>query len=233
MASQYIIMQFRRDTAANWTSVNPILADGEPGLDKTNKAFKIGDGTTHWNDLEFANVKDAPLSIAWSGDNKSAPSRDALYDYLTVEHNNTGTHKVVCSFSAYKSATAENVTGDGTAYAVVFDTEVFDVGSAYNNGTGTFTAPQAGKYQLCAQVFLSGLAGGEAVQVDIVTSNRTYRAGAVVAAGSFSLPLSVIADMDAADTASVTVTVSGGTKVVDVAVSGTVMMTYFSGILLK
>ena len=44
-------IQIRRDTEANWTSVNPTLALGEWGYDITNKVCKIGDGTTPWNTL--------------------------------------------------------------------------------------------------------------------------------------------------------------------------------------
>ena len=47
-------LQFRRDTAANWESENPILSEGELGLDLTNERFKIGDGVTAWNSLENA-----------------------------------------------------------------------------------------------------------------------------------------------------------------------------------
>ena len=48
MATQF---KFRRDTAANWSSANPVLADGEIGVDTTNKKFKLGDGSTAWNSL--------------------------------------------------------------------------------------------------------------------------------------------------------------------------------------
>ena len=44
-------VKLRRDTAANWSSTNPVLADGEGGYDKTNKLLKIGDGSTAWNSL--------------------------------------------------------------------------------------------------------------------------------------------------------------------------------------
>ena len=47
-------LQFRRDTAANWESTNPILSQGELGLDLTNERFKIGDGVTAWNSLDNA-----------------------------------------------------------------------------------------------------------------------------------------------------------------------------------
>ena len=47
-------IQLRRDTAANWTRVNPILDDGEPGLNITTNQIKYGDGSTAWNDLPYA-----------------------------------------------------------------------------------------------------------------------------------------------------------------------------------
>jgi len=50
MASQ---IQIRRDTAANWTSANPTLAEGELGLETDTRKLKIGDGITAWNDLEY------------------------------------------------------------------------------------------------------------------------------------------------------------------------------------
>ena len=46
--------QFRRDTAANWESNNPILSEGEFGLDLTNQRFKIGDGVNTWNNIDSA-----------------------------------------------------------------------------------------------------------------------------------------------------------------------------------
>lgn len=44
-------IQLRRDTANNWQTANPILAQGEIGIDLTNKLIKIGDGATAWNNL--------------------------------------------------------------------------------------------------------------------------------------------------------------------------------------
>jgi hypothetical protein len=44
-------IQLRRDTAANWASRNPVLADGEPGYDKTNSQLRIGNGTSPWSSL--------------------------------------------------------------------------------------------------------------------------------------------------------------------------------------
>lgn len=44
-------IQLRRDTATNWSNVNPILSSGEPGYDITNSILKIGNAVDHWNDL--------------------------------------------------------------------------------------------------------------------------------------------------------------------------------------
>lgn len=46
-------IQFRRGTAATWTSANPILAAGELGYETDTGDFKIGDGTTAWTGLSY------------------------------------------------------------------------------------------------------------------------------------------------------------------------------------
>ena len=46
------IIQLRRDTDTNWGSEDPVLADGEPGYDKTNNQLKVGDGSTEWSALD-------------------------------------------------------------------------------------------------------------------------------------------------------------------------------------
>jgi len=47
------IIQLRHDTATNWTTNNPLLADGEVGLETDTKKMKMGDGTTRWNNLSY------------------------------------------------------------------------------------------------------------------------------------------------------------------------------------
>ena len=37
----------------NWAAVNPILLEGEMGLDTTLNCLKIGDGVTVWNSLPY------------------------------------------------------------------------------------------------------------------------------------------------------------------------------------
>ena len=46
-------IQSRRDTAANWLSVNPILALGEIGIEIDTHKMKTGDGSLTWNSLPY------------------------------------------------------------------------------------------------------------------------------------------------------------------------------------
>ena len=49
-------IQLRNDTAANWTSADPVLAQGEMGLESDTRLFKIGDGVNNWSDLQYGAV---------------------------------------------------------------------------------------------------------------------------------------------------------------------------------
>lgn len=49
-------IQLRRDTSANWTAANPILAAGEPGLETDTSLIKYGDGISPWLSLPYAGV---------------------------------------------------------------------------------------------------------------------------------------------------------------------------------
>ncbi len=46
-------IQLRRDTSANWSTINPALRQGEIGVDLTSKRLKVGDGFTSWNSLDY------------------------------------------------------------------------------------------------------------------------------------------------------------------------------------
>lgn len=47
------MIQIRRDTASNWTSANPILAQGELGAETDTSKIKIGDGSSTWTALNY------------------------------------------------------------------------------------------------------------------------------------------------------------------------------------
>lgn len=46
-------IQLRKDTSANWGSVNPVLLIGEPGFETDTNKLKIGDGASAWNVLPY------------------------------------------------------------------------------------------------------------------------------------------------------------------------------------
>ena len=46
-------IQIRRDTAADWTSINPTLRAGELGYETDTSNLKIGDGVTAWTSLAY------------------------------------------------------------------------------------------------------------------------------------------------------------------------------------
>jgi microcystin-dependent protein len=60
-------IQFRRGTATEWSTSNPILALGELGYESTNKLIKFGDGVKTWNLLETAAAGDITSVIAGTG----------------------------------------------------------------------------------------------------------------------------------------------------------------------
>jgi len=45
--------RFQRGSANRWTELNPVLGPAEPGVELDTGLFKMGDGHTEWNDLEY------------------------------------------------------------------------------------------------------------------------------------------------------------------------------------
>jgi hypothetical protein len=117
----------------------------------------------------------------------------------------------VPGFSAVKSATTTNVTGIGTVYTVICDTETYDTLGNYNNTTGVFTAPISGKYEFIFKVYVTGCTAASSCSLNVVTTARSYgkqdfRAGG---AQDFGTQITCIANMAVGDTASFTVSCFG------------------------
>ena len=51
---EYDQIQLRRGTASLWSAANPLLAQGEIGLETDTNLYKIGDGSTYWNSLGYS-----------------------------------------------------------------------------------------------------------------------------------------------------------------------------------
>jgi hypothetical protein len=58
------VIQLRRDTSANWELADPILAAGEVGFDSTENKIKIGDGTSTWDELDYASGGSGSITVS-------------------------------------------------------------------------------------------------------------------------------------------------------------------------
>jgi len=121
------------------------------------------------------------------------------------------------SFFAYRNTTSQLVPNTG-ATTVQFNAERFDTGSDFDVGTYTFTAPRTGKYVFNVSLRIDDIdTAATYYYVSLVTSNATYQLGVIDPNFSadllyYSFGASVVADMDANDTALVQIRQSGGTS---------------------
>ena len=72
-----VTIQLRRDTASNWTSANPILADGEIGFETDTYLYKIGTGLTGWNSLPYTALRQVDSGTIINFSNQSTPATPA------------------------------------------------------------------------------------------------------------------------------------------------------------
>ena len=119
-----------------------------------------------------------------------------------------------------RPATDQSNIAINTAVTVVLGAEVFDQGA--NFASNTFTAPVTGKYQFnwavdCGAVPIDSVY----IFTTLTTSNRNYRA--IIDPASFdedptylSMNGAALADMDAGDTAYITIYQGAGTVQMDI-----------------
>lgn len=116
------------------------------------------------------------------------------------------------SFSAVKTITSTNVTGNGANPTVTFDTELFDNGG--NFAASIFTAPATGIYRLSARVLVTVLTTAMVTQqIAIITTAKTFvltQDVLPISGGGLSLSISELCSMTSGDTALIKVQVSSG-----------------------
>jgi hypothetical protein len=153
----------------------------------------------------------------------------------------TGTSLVLSAqpvFIAYLSSDQGNVTGNNATGTVQFNTAPINVGTCFNTGTYTFTAPTTGRYLLTADFGTYGLtAAMNEGSVAFVCTGQTYsqllgNVGAMRdSSGQLPVSISRIVQLTAGNTCTVSIRMSGGAGNV-VAIQSTLQNTQFSAYML-
>lgn len=79
-----VTLQIRHDEAADWITRNPVLAQGEYGLETDTFLIKVGDGVTDWTHLRYLNKLDASY-FKWNNDGTITFSDDFMNKIHTLE----------------------------------------------------------------------------------------------------------------------------------------------------
>ena len=161
--SGYITIKLRRGTAAQWTAQNPVLAEGEVGLETDTRKFKAGDGTTAWTGLQyyggsgggastFITLSDVPQSYTGQGSKLVRVKADASgLEFFTLTIS-SGDVTTALGF------TPENVANKSTSVTTdqASNTKYPSVKSVYDWAVATFTTTAAVASQITTA--LSGYA---------------------------------------------------------------------------
>ena len=91
-------IQIRRDTDANWTASNPILAQGEIGYDidslgTNNSLYKIGDGVSDWVTLPYQSTGGGGGSVdSVTGDGVGGTAEDVVLSFPDTSEVSEGSN---------------------------------------------------------------------------------------------------------------------------------------------
>ena len=182
--------------------ISPITLGG------TTPTLTIGDAGAEDAKIVFdGNAQDYHIGLDDSADSLIIGKGSALGTTTSMAFDANGiiTKPLQPAFQARPSSNQDNIATD-TQTTIALGTEVFDVNGDF--ASNTFTAPVTGKYALKVQVRLDNLdSAANYYRIDIVTSNRSYYYLFDPDFGQdqsyWTVTNSVVADMDANDTASI------------------------------
>jgi hypothetical protein len=217
-------IQLRRGAAASWTSANPVLAQGEPGVETDTGKFKIGDGSTAWASLAYATATGVLLAANNLSDLASA----------STARTNLG-----LGTAATQASTAFDAAGAATtaqAASLQKTSNLSDLASATtartNLGLGTAATLASSAVALTANnlsdvasatTARSNLGAAQALaRAAVKTSAYTAAAGDLVPVDTTSGAVTITLPTGVPDKSRVTVKhiIQGGTNAVTVACSG-------------
>ena len=210
-----------------------IKIGGNDDFKLTAKTLAIGGAAAADSKIVFdGNAQDFHIGLDDSADDLVIGLGSTLGTTTHMAFDEAGhiTMPLQCAFKAESSADASNVSGDGTSYDLLFQTETFDQNGDFSSPT--FTAPVTGRYLITWTTAIYGIGSGHDLTMTLDTSNNNYLNQINLANAERNAEYydccAVIADMDASDTAKVTLQVSGGSKTIDT--NGA--YNYFSAVLL-
>jgi hypothetical protein len=105
-------LQLRADTAANWTSVNPILLANELGRETDTGKIKIGNGTSTWTSLAYQAWATLPVAVNAGGTGQTSYTNGQL-----LIGNTTGNTLTKATLTAGSGVAITNGTGSITVAA--------------------------------------------------------------------------------------------------------------------
>jgi hypothetical protein len=125
-------IQLKRTTASAWTSLNPTLDNGEFGYETDTAKFKIGNGSTAWTSLSYANanlsvasldaLSDVTITSATNGDFLRWNGSAWINDAVNLSTDTVGSY--VESLVAGTGVTVTNNSGEGAAPTIAIGQDV-------------------------------------------------------------------------------------------------------------
>ena len=196
-----IRIQLRRDTAANWTSSNPVLRAGELGIETDTLKFKIGNGSSTWTQItNYANVTTTGLSnslsdyilAATKGTPGGPAALDSNGDLLIPENSvilwNDAEYNYTTTLSATQPTANRTITfPDATTTVVGTDTTNTLTNKSISLGSNTVTATLAQLNTAVSDADLTSLSGTETLTNKTLTSPVI---STIVNTGTITLPSS-------------------------------------------
>lgn len=138
-------IQLRRDTAANWTANNPTPASGEPCFETDTGKFKIGDGTTAYNDLAYQGGGSAPTNMVTIDTDQTITGKKV---FLQPNSSNKGLNVALGSNATNPDVSVhigKSANSDFTGGMIRFDsTAPKIVGLQQQNADGTMKIASSG-----------------------------------------------------------------------------------------
>jgi hypothetical protein len=117
-------IQLRRDTAADWTSANPTLAEGEIGVETDTDSFKIGDGATAWTSLSYFTAGGGgAIRVEEEGTSTVAAATALNFVGAGVTVTDGGSNEATITISGGSSTAADVTIADAGANFVATDVE--------------------------------------------------------------------------------------------------------------